>query len=61
VLALYTDGLVESRTLSFERGILALRAAISGEHGALAGTCDALVDSLHHDDDVTVMLARIPR
>ena len=60
VLALYTDGLVESRNLSFDRGILALRAAISGEHGALADICDALVESLHHDDDVTVMLARIP-
>ncbi len=60
VLALYTDGLVDSRTLSFERGILALRAAISGEHGALADTCDSLIESLHHDDDVTVMLARIP-
>ena len=60
VLALYTDGLVDSRTMSFERGILALRAAISGEHGALAGTCDALIESLHHDNDVTVMLARIP-
>jgi hypothetical protein len=61
VLALYTDGLVDSRTLSFEHGILALRAAISGEHGDLAGTCDTLIESLHHDDDVTVMLARIPR
>ena len=61
VLALYTDGLVESRTLSFEHGILALQAAISGEHGDLAGTCDSLVESLHHDDDVTVMLVRIPR
>jgi Stage II sporulation protein E (SpoIIE)/GAF domain len=61
VLALYTDGLVESRTRSFEDGILALRAAISGEHGDLAGTCDTLVESLRHDDDVTVMLARIPR
>jgi hypothetical protein len=61
VLALYTDGLVDSRTLSFERGILALRAAISGEHGDLASTCDTLIESLHHDDDVTVMLARIPR
>ena len=60
ILALYTDGLVESRTLSFERGILALRAAISGEHGALADTCDSLIESLHHDDDVTVILARIP-
>jgi Stage II sporulation protein E (SpoIIE)/GAF domain len=61
VLALYTDGLVDSRTRSFEHGILALRAAISGEHGDLAGTCDTLIESLHHDDDVTVMLARIPR
>jgi len=60
VLALYTDGLVESRTLTFERGVLALRAAISGEHADLAGTCDTLIESLHHDDDVTVVLARIP-
>ncbi len=52
---------MESRTLSFEHGILALQAAISGEHGDLADTCDSLVESLHHDDDVTVMLARIPR
>ena len=44
----------------FGRGILALRAAISGEHGALAGICDSLIESLHHDEDVTVMLARIP-
>lgn len=61
VLALYTDGLVESRTRSFIKGLRALRSAISGEHGALAGICDTLVDSLrHHDDDVTVLLARIP-
>ena len=61
VLALYTDGLVESRTRSFTKGMLALRSAISGQHGALAGTCDALVESLrHHEDDVTVLLARIP-
>ena len=61
VLALYTDGLVESRTRSFTKGVLALRSAISGQHGALADTCDRLIDSLrHHDDDVTVLLARIP-
>jgi hypothetical protein len=61
VLALYTDGLVESRTRSFTKGMLALRSAISGEHGDLAGTCDTLIDSLrHHEDDVTVLLARIP-
>jgi hypothetical protein len=61
VLALYTDGLVESRTRSFTKGLLALRSAISGQHGTLADTCDALIDSLrHHEDDVTVLLARIP-
>jgi hypothetical protein len=61
VLALYTDGLVESRTRSFTKGLLALRSAISGQHGALADTCDRLIDSLrHHEDDVTVLLARIP-
>jgi hypothetical protein len=61
ILALYTDGLVESRTRSFTKGVLALRSAISGEHGDLAGTCDTLIESLRHqEDDVTVLLARIP-
>jgi hypothetical protein len=61
VLALYTDGLVESRTRSFTKGVLALRSAIAGEHGDLAGTCDTLIESLRHqEDDVTVLLARIP-
>jgi serine phosphatase RsbU (regulator of sigma subunit) len=61
VLALYTDGLVESRTRSFTKGVLALRSAISGEHGDLTGTCDTLIESLRHqEDDVTVLLARIP-
>jgi stage II sporulation SpoE-like protein/GAF domain-containing protein len=61
VLALYTDGLVESRTRSFTKGVLALRSAISGQHGDLTGTCDTLIESLRHrEDDVTVLLARIP-
>jgi serine phosphatase RsbU (regulator of sigma subunit) len=77
VLALYTDGLVESRTRSFEGGILALRSALAGEQGpalageqgpalageqsSLAGICDSLVESLRHrEDDITVILARIP-
>jgi serine phosphatase RsbU (regulator of sigma subunit) len=61
VLALYTDGLVESRTRSYTTGVLALRSAISGEHGDLAGTCDTLIESLRQqEDDVTVLLARIP-
>ena len=68
VLALYTDGLVESRTRSFEGGILALRSALAGEHGTVAGEqssltgiCDSLIESLRHrEDDITVILARIP-
>jgi hypothetical protein len=69
VLALYTDGLVESRTRSFEGGILALRSALAGEQGSalagerssLAGICDSLIESLRHrEDDITVILARIP-
>jgi hypothetical protein len=61
VLALYTDGLVESRTRSYDGGILALRAALAVERGPLSGICDALIESLaHREDDVTVVLARIP-
>ena len=69
ILALYTDGLVESRTRSFEGGILALRSALAGKHGtvpgqqaSLTGICDSLIESLRHrEDDITVILARIPR
>ncbi len=61
ILALYTDGLVDSRTRSYERGVLALRTALAGAQGALTGVCDSLIGSLrHHEDDVTVVLARIP-
>jgi serine phosphatase RsbU (regulator of sigma subunit) len=85
VLALYTDGLVESRTRSFEGGILALRSALAGEQSSvlareqgtalageqrsvlpgeqssLTGICDSLIESLRHrEDDITVILARIP-
>jgi hypothetical protein len=62
ILALYTDGLVETRTRSFEDGILALRSVLAREHGPLESTCDALIDSLagRYEDDITVILARIP-
>jgi Stage II sporulation protein E (SpoIIE)/GAF domain len=62
VLALYTDGLVESRTRSFDQGILALRSLLAREHGPLDAVCDALITSLagRCEDDVTVLLARIP-
>jgi Stage II sporulation protein E (SpoIIE)/GAF domain len=62
VVALYTDGLVESRTRSFDQGILALRSVLAREHGNLEAICDALIASLagRCEDDITVVLARIP-
>lgn len=62
VIALYTDGLVETRTRAFDQGILALRSALAGEHGLLEDVCDELIGTLagQHEDDVTVILARIP-
>jgi hypothetical protein len=45
-LALYTDGLVESRTRSFDQGILAMRSILAREHGHLEAICDALIVSL---------------
>jgi hypothetical protein len=62
ILALYTDGLVETRTRSFEDGILALQSLLAREHGSLESIADALISSLagRYEDDVTVILARIP-
>ena len=63
VIALYTDGLVETRTRSFDRGILALRTALSHRNAHLETACDSLIASLaeRYEDDVTVVLARIQR
>jgi hypothetical protein len=62
IVALYTDGLVESRTRSFDQGILALRDVLERGHEHLETLCDTLIASLaeHYEDDVTVTLARIP-
>ena len=62
ILALYTDGLVESRTRAFDQGILALRSVLAREHGPLEAVCDTLITSLggRHEDDITIILARIP-
>ena len=60
-LALYTDGLVESRSRPFDEGIVALRAALAASRGPLQGTCDAVTRSLRRrsEDDTTLILARI--
>ncbi len=62
ILALYTDGLVETRSRPFDQGILALRSVLAREHAHLDAVCDSLITSLggRYEDDITVVLARIP-
>jgi serine phosphatase RsbU (regulator of sigma subunit) len=65
ILALFTDGLVETRTRSFEQGIGALRAVLAREHGTLEGLegmCDVIIHELaaQLEDDTTLVLVRIP-
>jgi serine phosphatase RsbU (regulator of sigma subunit) len=62
VIALYTDGLVETRTRSFDQGILTLQSVLARGHSQLRTACDMLITSLaeRYEDDVTVILARIP-
>jgi serine phosphatase RsbU (regulator of sigma subunit) len=66
-LALYTDGLVESRTRPIDDGLAALQDALSSalaEPGnSLEATCQAVTERLreHGEDDITLMLARVRR
>jgi GAF domain-containing protein len=62
ILALYTDGLVETRTRPFDQGILALRSVLSRGDQQLDSLCEDLVSALgeRYEDDITVVLARIP-
>jgi hypothetical protein len=65
VLALYTDGLVETRARSLEDGITALRDALSTALARPGGTlddcCETVTQELgpHGEDDVTLVLARV--
>jgi GAF domain-containing protein len=63
-VALYTDGLVESRRRTFDDGLAALRDALStvlARPGTLEDACDAVTQRLrqHGEDDITLVLARI--
>jgi GAF domain-containing protein len=62
VLALFTDGLVESRTRPFDEGVLVLRSALGSRHSSLESAAEAIVATLtpQREDDVTVLLARMP-
>jgi Stage II sporulation protein E (SpoIIE)/GAF domain len=62
ILALYTDGLVETRSRPFDRGILALRSGLERLWPDLDSTCEELAASPGEtrEDDTTIVLARIP-
>ncbi len=61
-IALYTDGLVESRSRSFDCGVGALCAALERSAGPLGEVCETITRELQLDseDDVTLVLARVP-
>jgi serine phosphatase RsbU (regulator of sigma subunit) len=64
-LALYTDGLVESRVRPLDHGMAALRDALSSAlarpRATLGNTCATVTQSLrqHGEDDITLVLIRI--
>ncbi|MFP8961317.1 SpoIIE family protein phosphatase [Streptomyces nanhaiensis] len=62
LLALYTDGLVESRHQSLDEGLQALRTTLSGPDRPLEDVCDEVLGTLethHGEDDIALLLARI--
>lgn len=60
VLAIYTDGLVESRTRSIDEGLALLLRHARGERGAPEGLVEKLLERLatNAGDDVTVLALR---
>jgi serine phosphatase RsbU (regulator of sigma subunit)/anti-sigma regulatory factor (Ser/Thr protein kinase) len=62
LLALYTDGLVESRYQPLDEGLQALRTTLSGPDRPLEDVCDEVLGALethHGEDDIALLLARI--
>ncbi|MYS38205.1 MULTISPECIES: SpoIIE family protein phosphatase [unclassified Streptomyces] len=62
LLALYTDGLVESRDHPLDEGLAALRAALVEPDRPLEDVCDRVLGSLHTrhgEDDIALLMARI--
>ncbi|MGP9018817.1 SpoIIE family protein phosphatase [Streptomyces sp. BR1] len=62
LLALYTDGLVESRDHPLEEGLRAFRKAISDPVAELEDVCDQVLNTLdtrHGEDDIALLMARI--
>ena len=61
ILALYTDGLIESRGQDIDAGIGRLRRALAHPAGSLDDLCDAVLGSLppeRRSDDIALLVAR---
>jgi PAS domain S-box-containing protein len=61
LLALYTDGLIESRDRDIEEGIARLRRSLAQPTANLDDVCDTVLDALppsRHADDIALLLAR---
>jgi serine phosphatase RsbU (regulator of sigma subunit) len=62
ILALYTDGLVESPGHDLEDGIKALAEVLSGDGTSLDRLCDQAIESMARvaggDDDIALLLVR---
>ncbi|MEV7087276.1 SpoIIE family protein phosphatase [Streptomyces sp. NPDC093085] len=62
LLALYTDGLVESRDQPLDEGLSAFRAALAHAARPLEDVCDHVLttlDTRHGEDDIALLMARI--
>ncbi|WP_149184377.1 SpoIIE family protein phosphatase [Streptomyces sp. TRM49041] len=62
LLALYTDGLVESRDHPLEEGLQAFRRALTAAGRPLEDVCDHVLNTLdtrHGQDDIALLMARI--
>ena len=62
LLALYTDGLVESRDHPLDEGLSGLRAALTNPARPLEDVCDHVLNTLdtrHGEDDIALLMARI--
>ncbi|MFF9199332.1 SpoIIE family protein phosphatase [Streptomyces sp. NPDC014779] len=62
LLALYTDGLVESRDHPLDEGLSAFRSALTNRGRPLEDVCDHVLNTLdtrHGEDDIALLMARI--
>ncbi|MGK5629271.1 SpoIIE family protein phosphatase [Streptomyces sp. URMC 123] len=62
LLALYTDGLVESRDHPLDEGLSAFRTALADPGRPLEDVCDHVLTTLdthHGEDDIALLMARV--